>query len=111
MRHFGPAAVLFAILPVRVMADQEAKVTDEQLACVANATKEYLTTNAQLVLRASPDGAIMSIDDKIGQRRLVEGYCKQYAACLVSSITDSAMKETALRAMFAGCLDDEAKDQ
>ena len=89
----------------------DAKFTDEQLACVGSTTEEYLTANAQFVLRATAGRELMSVDDKIGQRRLVEGYCKQYAACLIGNIADATMRETALRAMFADCLDDEAKEE
>ena len=52
----------------------------------------------------------MSVDDTIAQRRLAEDFCKQWAACLVSSITDASSRETALRATFAGRLTNEAKD-
>jgi hypothetical protein len=54
---------------------------------------------------------LMSVDDQIGQRRLVESYCRQYAACLVSDIPDTTMKETASRAMFGSCLEDESKEK
>jgi hypothetical protein len=84
MRHVGVIAVLLAMLPVWAVAAKDAKFTEEQLARVGSATKEYLMTNAQFVLHATAGGVLMSVDDQIGQSRPVEGYCKQYAACLVS---------------------------
>ena len=111
MRHVGAIAVLLALSPATVMADKEAKPTEEQLACVESATKEYLTTNAQFVLRTTAGGLLMSVDDTIALRRLQEGYCKQYAACLSSNIADTTLRETAMRAMFGDCLDDEVKEK
>jgi hypothetical protein len=107
MRHVGAIAVLLASSPATVMADQEARFTDEQMACVDGATKEYLTANAQFVLRATAGGLLMSVDDTIALRRVQEGYCKQYAACLSSNISDATQRETAIRALFGDCLDDE----
>lgn len=46
MRHVGVIAVLLAMLPVWAEAAKDAKFTEEQLACVGSATKEYLMTNA-----------------------------------------------------------------
>ena len=111
MRYVRTIVVLLGLSPATVMADKEAKFTDEQLACVESATKEYLTTNAQFVLRATAGGLVMSVDDTIALRRLQEGYCKQYAACISSNIADATLRETAIRAMFADCLDDEVKEK
>jgi hypothetical protein len=111
MRYVGAIAVLLALSPASVMADEQAKPTEEQLACVDNATKEYLATNAQFVLRATAGGLLMSVDDTIALRRLQEGYCKQYAACFSSNIADATQRETAIRAMFGDCLDDEVKEK
>jgi hypothetical protein len=111
MRHVGAIAALLALSPSTVMADKEAKFTDEQLACVEGATKEYLTASAQFVLRATDWRLVMSVDDTIALRRLQEGYCKQYAACLSGNIADATLRETAIRAMFADCLDDEVKEK
>jgi hypothetical protein len=97
MRYVGAIAVLLASSPATVIAGKEAGFTDEQLACV----------NAQFVLRETA-GGLMSVDDTIALRRLQEGYCKQYAACLSSNIADATLRETAIRAMFGDCLDDEA---
>ena len=71
MRHVKAIAVLLAMLPASAMAGNEApKFSDEQMACLATATKEYLTTNAEFVLRATGKGTtIMSVDDTIAQRR------------------------------------------
>jgi hypothetical protein len=107
MRHVGAIAVLLASSPATVIAGKEAGFTDEQLACVDSATKDYLTTNAQFVIRATAGGLLISVDDTIALRRLQEGYCKQYAACLSSNIADETLRETAMRAMFGDCLDDE----
>ena len=52
----------------------------------------------------------MSVDDTIAQRRLAEDFCKRRAACLVSNVTDASLWENALRATFAGCLTNEAKE-
>jgi hypothetical protein len=35
----------------------------------------------------------MSIKDTIAQRRLAEDFCKRWATCLVSSITDASLRE------------------
>ena len=111
MRHVRAIAVLLAMSPASAMAGNEApKFSDEQMACLATATKEYLTTNAQFVLRTTGKGTtIMSVDDTIAQRRLVEGYCKRWAACLSSNVKDDSLRETVLRGTFAGCLENEAK--
>jgi hypothetical protein len=103
-------AVLLAMSPPSAMAGNEApNVSDEQLTCAGNAAQEYETANAALAQRATADG-IMSIEDTIAQRRLAEDYCKRWAACLVSNITEPGLRENALRASFAGCLSGEAKD-
>lgn len=52
----------------------------------------------------------MSVEDAIVQRRLAEDFCKRWAACLVSSITNASLRENALRATFAGCLTNEGKE-
>ena len=108
MRQFRVIALLLVMSPAGAIA---AKFTDEQSACVDSATKEYLTTNAQFVLRATADGLLMSVDDTIALRRLQESYCKQYANCFSSNIDDAIQRETATRAMFADCLDDEVKEK
>jgi hypothetical protein len=111
MRYLGAMAALIVISPAGIKAGSEIKPTDQQLACVSTAAKEYLTTNSEFVQRAMAGNLLMSIDDQVVQRRLVESYCKQYATCLVSNTGDPKMRETALRGMFAGCLDDEAKEK
>ena len=107
MRHVRVIALLLVMSPASAMAGKETNFTDEQLACVSSATKDYLATNAQFVLRATTDGLVMSVDDTIALRRLQEDYCKQYAACLSSNTDDATQRETAIRALFADCLDDE----
>ena len=103
-------AMLLAVSPASAMAANEApNVSDEQMKCAGAAAKEYLTADAAFARRATANG-VMSVDDTIAQRRLAEDFCKQWAACLVSSITDASSRETALRATFAGCLTNEAKD-
>ena len=111
MRHARAIAVLLAMLPASAMAGNEApKFTADQVACVAEATKEHLTANAEFVLKATANGTIMSVDDTIAQRRLVEGYCKRQAACLSSNVKDATLREIVLRGAFAGCLENEAKN-
>jgi hypothetical protein len=44
----------------------------------------------------------MSVDETIALRR---------AACLFSNIVDASRRETAIRAVFADCLDEEAKEK
>jgi hypothetical protein len=111
MRHAKAiVAVLFAMSSASAMAGNEApNVSDEQMACAGAASQEYETANAALAQRATADGS-MSIEDTITQRRLAEDFCQRWAACLVSNITDSGLREIALRASFAGCLIGEAKD-
>jgi hypothetical protein len=92
--------------------DEEPRISDEQMACVGAATKEYLTTNMQFVLKATANGkTLMSVDDAIAKRRLLESYCKQFAACLSSNVRDATLRETVLRGTFAGCLSDEEKSE
>ena len=103
-------AVLFAMSSASAMADNQLpNVSDEQLTCAGAAAQEYETANAALAQRAAADG-IMSVEDTIAQRRLAEDYCKRWAACLVSNITDPGLREIALRASFAGCLSGQEKD-
>jgi len=109
-RRGGRFAMLLAVSPASAMAANEApNVSDEQMKCAGAAAKEYLTADAAFARRATANG-VMSVDDTIAQRRLAEDFCTQWAACLVSSITDASSRETALRATFAGCLTNEAKD-
>jgi hypothetical protein len=103
-------AVLFAISSANAMAGNEApNVSDEQMACAGAASQEYETANAALAQRATADGS-MSIEDTIAQRRLVEDFCKRWAACLISNITEPGLREIALRSSFAGCLSNEANE-
>jgi hypothetical protein len=61
MRYAKAIVVLLAIPSASAMAGNETpKIGDEQMACVAATTKEYLTTNAQLVLKATANGTVMS---------------------------------------------------
>jgi hypothetical protein len=104
------AAAFLALSSTVVMAGDGDKqqIGDAQMACAAAATKDYLTTNSAFVVRATANG-LMSVDDRIAQRRLVEGYCKRWAACLVTNVDDAGMRETAYRATFSSCLEFEAK--
>jgi hypothetical protein len=110
MRYVGAIAVLLAVSPA-MAGTEPPKFSAEQISCFRTATEEYLTAHAKFVLRATGNGtALMSVDDTTAQRRQVEGYCKRRADCLISNIPDAGLREVALRAMFAGCLNDEAKD-
>jgi hypothetical protein len=109
MRYVRTIAVLLATSPA-LAGNEPTKFSAEQMACVGTATEEYLIANAQFLLRATAHGTtLMSVDDTIAQRRLVEGYCKRRTDCLLSMIPDAGLRETALRGMFVGCLDSEAK--
>jgi hypothetical protein len=90
-------------------ANEAPNVSDEQMTCAGAAAQEYETANAAIAERATADG-ILSVDDAIAQRRLAEDFCKRWATCLVSNITDPGLRENALRATFAGCLSGEAKE-
>ncbi len=111
MRHpRAVVAVLLAVSPANVVAANDApNVSDEQMVCAGAAAKDYATANAAFSRRAAANG-IMSIEDRIAQRRMAEDFCKRWAACLVSSVTDASLRENALRATFAGCLTNEAKE-
>lgn len=110
MRHARAIAVLLAMSPASAMAGNRApNVSDAQAACAGAAANEYLTANAEFITRATANG-IMSIDDAIAHRRLAEGFCKRWAACLVTNIAEADLREIALRATFAGCLTNEAKE-
>jgi hypothetical protein len=108
MRHVRAIAVFLALPSTCAMAgsDTKGQISHAQMVCAAAATKDYLTTNAALVERATTNG-LMSVDDTISQRRLVEGYCKQWAACLVSNM-DASTRESGYRATFSSCLENEA---
>ena len=103
MRHpRAIVAVFLAVSPANVMAANDApNVSDEQMTCAGAAAKDYTTANAELSRRATANGT-MSIEDTIAQRRLAEDFCKRWAACLVNDITDTSLRENALRATFAG---------
>jgi hypothetical protein len=110
MRHARAIAVLLAMSPANVIAATDApNVSDEQMTCAGAAAKDYTTANAAFNRRATANG-IMSVEDTIAQRRLAEDFCKRWAACLVNNITDASLRENALRATFAGCLTNEAKE-
>jgi hypothetical protein len=103
-------AAFFVLSSSSAMADDKLpNVSDEQMACAGAASQEYETANATLAQRAAADGS-MSIEDTIAQRRLAEDFCRRWAACLISNITEPGLREIALRASFAGCLSAEAKD-
>jgi hypothetical protein len=111
MRHaITFVAAFFVLSSHSAMADDELpNVSDEQMACAGAASLEFETANAAIAQRATPDGS-MSVEDTIAQRRLVEDFCKRWAACLVSNITEPGLREIALRSSFAGCLSSEANE-
>ena len=103
-------AVLFAMSSLGAMADEKLpNVSDEQMACAGAASEEFETANAAIAERATPSGTL-SIEDAIAQRRLSEDFCKRWAACLVTNITEPGLRENALRATFAGCLSNEGSE-
>jgi hypothetical protein len=103
-------AVLIAMSSASAMADDKLQTVDnEQVACAGAAAQEFETANAAIAERASPNGAL-SIEDAIAQRRLSENFCKRWAACLVTNITEPGLRENALRSTFAGCLSNEATE-
>jgi hypothetical protein len=79
------------------------------MACAGAASLEFEAANAAIAERATADGS-MSVEDTIAQRRLVEDFCKRWAACLISNITEPGLREIALRSSFAGCLSNEANE-
>jgi hypothetical protein len=82
------------------------------MACVGAAAKDYLITTMQFVLKATAnEKTLMSVDDAIAKRRLLESYCKQFAACLSSNVADISTRETVLRGTFASFLSDEEKSE
>jgi hypothetical protein len=110
MRNVGAiVAVLFALSsPSAMAATEPPNISDEQMACAGAASQEFETANAAIEERTVADG-ILPIEDAIARRRLYETFCKRWAACLVTDITEPGLRENALRATFAGCLSNEAK--
>jgi hypothetical protein len=101
-------AVLVATSSGATAGDAKTAQSDAA-ACVSAVATAYLTANAAFVLRATSNG-LMSIEDVIAQRRLQEAYCRQYAGCLSASVSPD-FSDTANRAVFASCLDNEAKQK
>jgi len=100
----------FFVLSSPVMADDKLpNVDNEQVACAGAAAQEFETANAAIAERATPNGSL-SIEDAIAQRRLSEDFCKRWATCLVTNITEPGLRENALRSTFAGCLSNEASE-
>jgi hypothetical protein len=92
------------------MADDKLpNVDNEQVACAGAAAQEFETANAAIAERATPNGSL-SIEDAIAQRRLSEDFCKRWATCLVTNITEPGLRENALRSSFAGCLSNEGME-
>jgi hypothetical protein len=111
MRYRRAIVALLTMSPASVTAATEApEISDEQMACAATATKGYLTANSLIIQRATANGPVMSVDDTIAKRRLVEDFCKQWAACLSSNVKDAGLREIALRSTFLACLENEAKN-
>jgi hypothetical protein len=111
MRQMMASVVLLALSSASATAgsDTKGQFSDAQIACAAAATKDYFNTDAVLVRRARANG-LMSVDGTIARRRLVEEYCKQWAACLVSNMPENT-RERGYRATFSGCLDADANGQ
>jgi hypothetical protein len=87
MRHGTAIAVLLAVSPASAIAESDTKPQlDAQTACAVAAPKDYLNANAAFLRAATIANGLLSVDDTIAQRRLVEGYCKQWSACLVSNM-------------------------
>ena len=87
----------FFVLSSPAMADDKLpNVDNEQAACAGAAAQEFETNGT------------LSIEDAIAQRRLSEDFCKRWATCLVTNITEPGLRENALRSTFAGCLSNEA---
>jgi len=104
-------AAFFVLLSSSAMADDKLPdVSDEQMACAGAASEEFETANAAIAERATANGSL-SIEDVIAQRRLAETFCKRWATCLVGRITESGLRENALRSTFAGCLSNEATER
>jgi hypothetical protein len=94
--------------PSAMVDDRLPDVSDEQTACAGAASQEFDTANAAIAERAT--NGSLSIEDAIAQRRLAEDFCKRWATCLVSKITEPGLRENALRSTFAGCLSNEATE-
>jgi hypothetical protein len=108
MRYARAIALLLAMSPASAMAANEVpKVSDEQMACAEAVKKEYQTTKAELVQRATANGTVMSVDDTIAKRRLDENFCKRWAACLSSNVKDAGPREYIAAVTFVACLDYE----
>src|SRR6516162_8079712 len=86
MRNARAIALLLAMSPARAMAGNEVpKISDEQMACAEAVKKEYQTTKAQLVQKATANGTIVSVDDTIAKRRLDEDFCRRWLAFRATS--------------------------
>src|SRR5215467_6438724 len=108
MRYTRAIALLLAMSPASAMAGNEVpKISDEQMACAEAVKKEYQTTKAQLVQKATANGTITSIDDTIAKRRLDEDFCRRWAACLSSNVKDANTRENIAAVTFVACLDYE----
>ena len=108
MRYVRAIALLLAISPACAMAANDVpKVSDEQMACAEAVKKEYQTTKAQLVQKATANRTVMSIDDTIAKRRLDEDFCRRGAACLSSDVKDASTRENIAAVTFVACLDYE----
>ena len=103
-------AAFFVMSSPSAMADDKLpNVSDEQMACAGAPSQDFDTANAAIAERATPNGTL-SIEDAIAQRRLSEDFCKRWATCLVTNITEPGLRENALRSSFAGCLSNEGME-
>jgi hypothetical protein len=108
MRYARAITLLLAMSPASAMAANEVpKISDEQMACAEAAKKEYQTTKAQLVQRATAYRTVMSVDDTIAKRRLDEDFCRRWADCLSFNVKDVGTRENTAAVTFAACLDYE----
>ncbi|MBR0712721.1 hypothetical protein [Bradyrhizobium liaoningense] len=101
--------MLLAISPASAIAGDAKPQSSDSIACAGAATAEYLKADAELVLRATAKG-VMSVEDKIAQRRLVEGYCIRWSSCTVIDVPANA-RELAYRSMFSACLEADASER
>jgi hypothetical protein len=103
-------AAFFVMSSPSAMADDKLpNVDNEQVACAGAASQEFDAANAAIAERATANGSL-SIEDAIAQRRLAEDFCKRWATCLVTNITEPGLRENALRSSFAGCLSNEGME-
>src|SRR5262245_17942576 len=101
MRYARAIALLLAMSPASAMAANEVpKISDEQRRCAEAVKKEYQTTKAQLVQRATANRTVMSVDDTIAKRRRDEDFCRRWADCLSSNVKDAGTRDSIAAVTF-----------